>query len=392
MPTLLRPAAALAAALLLAAVPGPAADAPPPAAPELAAALRPFVERGELAGAVALVADKDRVLAREAVGFADVAARAPMSADALFWIASQTKPITAAALMILVDEGKVKLDDPVSAYLPEFADVWVLAGKDKDRATLRRPARPVTVRDLLRHTSGMPFASAAESPTLDALPLRAAVKTYAMTPLHSDPGTKYAYSNAGINTAGRVIEVASGMSYEAFLDRRLFAPLGMTDTTFWPTPGQARALAKAYRPGPGGKGLQELTVGQLQYPLTERGRRFPMPAGGLFSTAADVGKFCRMVLNGGVLGGKRVLSEAAVKEMTTRQTPANLKESYGLGWMVGGGGYGHGGAFATHMWVDPGRGLVTIWLVQHAGFPGDGAKAQDAFRRAAEARYGRAKP
>ncbi|HEX4610735.1 MAG TPA: serine hydrolase domain-containing protein, partial [Urbifossiella sp.] len=389
--TFLRPAAALAAALFLVVAPGPAADAPPSPAPELAAALQPFVDSGSLAGAVVLVADKDRTLGQAAVGYSDVAGRAPLAPDALFWIASQSKPITAAALMILVDEGKVKLDDPVSAYLPEFNDVWVLAEKDKDKASLRRPARPITVRDLLRHTSGMPFASAAENPTLDALPLRAAVKTYAMTPLHSDPGTKFVYSNAGINTAGRIIEAKSGMSYEEFLDRRLFAPLGMTDTTFWPTDAQVKRLAKGYRPGKDGKGLEPMTVGQLQYPLTDRGRRFPMPAGGLFSTAADVSKFCRMALNGGQLDGKRVLSEAAVKEMTTRQTPKDLKENWGLGWSLGGNGFGHGGAWSTNMWVDPGKGLVTVWLVQHAGYPGDGGKAQDAFRRAAEARYGPAK-
>ncbi|MBN9517111.1 beta-lactamase family protein, partial [bacterium] len=346
--------------------------------------------RGELAGAVALVADKDRVLGQEAVGFSDALGRTPMTADAVFWIASQTKPVTAAALMILVDEGKVKLDDPVPAYLPGFSDVWVLAEKDKEKTVLRRPARPIRVRDLLTHTSGMPFASVAESPTLDALPLAAAVRTYVMTPLHSDPGAKFVYSNAGINTAGRIIEVTSGMSYEEFLDRRLFAPLGMTDTTFWPTEAQAKRVAKGHRATKDGK-LELMTVSQLQYPLTDRGRRFPMPAGGLFSTATDVSKFCRMMLNGGELDGKRVLSAAAVKEMTARQTPQELKENWGLGFSLGGNGYGHGGAWATNMWVDPAKGLVYVWLIQHAGFPGEGAKAQDAFRRAADARFAPAK-
>ncbi len=365
--------------------------APRPAAgQELAAAVQPFVDRGVVAGAVVLVADKDKVLAVETAGFADVAARKPMAADALFWIASQSKPITAAALMILVDEGKVGLDDPVGKHLPEFKGVWLAAERDETHLTLKRPARPVTIRDLLSHTSGLPFRSAAEEPTLDGLPLAAAVKTYAMTPLGTEPGAKHFYSNAGINTAGRVIEVVSGKSYEAFLDERLFAPLGMTKTTFWPGEEQVKRLAKAYKPDAAKTGLAETTISQLHYPLSDRVKRFPMPAGGLFSTAADVSRFCRMVLNGGTLDGKRVLSESAVKEMTTRQTPAALKESYGLGWSVDNGTFGHGGALSTNMTVDPKRGLVFVYLVQHAGFPGDGGKAQGTARRAAEAKYGAA--
>ena len=181
------------------------------------------------------------------------------------------------------------------------------------------------------------------------------------------------------------------MSYEAFLDRRLFGPLGMTDTTFWPTEAQAKRLAKTYKPTKDGKGLEERSIEYLGHPLTDRAKRFPMPGGGLFSTADDMAKFGRMVLNGGELDGKRVLSAAAVKEMTTRQTPAAMKESYGLGWSVAGNGYGHGGAYATNLWVDPGKGLVYVWMVQHAGFPADGAQAQGAFRRAADAKFGVAK-
>ncbi len=371
--------------LLLAALPALAAE--PPASKELAAALQPFVEKGHLAGVVVLVADKDGTLAVEAVGYSDVSAKTPMRPDALFWIASQSKPITAAALMILVDDGKVKLDDPVAKYLPELNALWVAAEKDKEHILLKRPSRAVTVRDVLTHTSGMPFASAAESPTLDALTLRAAVKTYAMTPLETEPGTKYQYSNAGINTAGRIIEVASGMSYEEFLDKRLFGPLGMKDTTFWPSEQQVKRLAKSYRPDKDKVKLEETTISQLQYPLSDRTKRFPMPAGGLFSTAHDVSRFCRAMLAGGTLDGKRVLTEQAVAEMTKRQTPETLKESYGLGWSVGGGTFGHGGAMATNMTVDPKRGLVFVYLVQHAGFPGDGAKAHEAFRKAADATF-----
>ena len=353
----------------------------------LATALQPFVDKDALAGAVVLVADKDGTLATAAVGYSDVAAKTPLKTDAVFWIASQSKPITAAALMILVDDGKVKLDDPVSKYLPEFEGVWLAAEKDKEHVLLKKPKRAITVRDTLAHISGMPFKSSAEEPTLDGLPLKSAVRTYAMTPLETEPGTKYQYSNAGINTAGRIIEVASGMSYEAFLDKKWFGPLGMKDTTFWPSEEQVKRLAKTYKPDKTGKKLEETTIGQLQYPLSDKTKRFPMPAGGLFSTADDVSRFCRMALNGGTFDGKKVLSEAAVKEMTTRQTPAELKDSYGLGWSVGGGTFGHGGALSTNMTVDPKRGLVFVWLVQHAGYPNDGGKAYEAFRKVADEQF-----
>ncbi len=355
------------------------------AASPIAGALQPFVEKEELAGAVALVANKDKVLAVEAVGFADRSTKRPMKTDALFWIASQSKPITAVAVLMLVDEGKLDLDAPVEKYLPEFKGQQLDAGKGPDgKPTLKAPAHPITVREVLNHTSGLPFKSAVEQPTLDGLPLRDAVQSYAKTPLTFEPGTKYTYSNAGINTGARLIEVLTGKSYEAFMDDRLFKPLGMKDTTFWPTKEQLTRLATPHKPNAAKTGLETNSISQLHYPLDERAKRFPMPAGGLFSTADDVAKFCQMMLNGGQLNGKRYLSEKAVKELTRRQTPETLKESYGLGFSVGGGGFGHGGALATNMNIDPTRGLIIVWLVQHAGYPGEGGKAQGVFRKTAE--------
>ena len=364
-----------------------AEDRPSRGAGKIAAVLQPFVDSHSLAGAVTLVADKDRVLSLEAVGFADIAAKKPMPTDALFWIASQSKPITAAALMMLVDENKVKLDDPVEKYLPEFKNLWVVAERGKGSLLLKRPKHPITVREILSHTSGMPFRSELEQPTLDRLPLRVAVGSYAMTPLLFEPGSKYQYSNAGINTAGRIIEVVSGMPYEDFLQKRLFDPLGMKDTTFWPNEEQLGRLARSSAPNADRTGLKPITIGQLTYPLNDR-KRQPMPAGGLFSTAADVGRFCQMVLNGGVYKGKRLLSEAAVKEMTTKQTPEAVKVPYGLGWSTGGGNIGHGGAYATGMNIDKKRGLIMVFMVQHAGFPGKGGQAQGAFRKAAAEIFG----
>ena len=355
--------------------------------PAIRAALQPFVDSHSLAGAVALVADKDKILSVDAVGYSDVAAKTLMGNDAVFWIASQSKPITAAALMILVDEGKIDLDDPIEKYLPEFKGIWLTEEKDDKHMLLKHPGRPVTVRDCLRHTSGMPFASSLETPTLDALPLKEGVHSYATTPLIYEPGTDYRYSNAGINTAGRIIEVVSKMPYEEFLQKRLLDPCGMKETTYWPSEAHVKRLAKSYKPNATKDDLVELKIGQLHYPLSDHAVRYPMPAGGLFSTAEDVSRFCRMMLRGGEIDGKRVLSEKAVAEMSKRQTPEELKTSYGFGLSVNKGSFGHGGAMATDMTIDVEHGLVLVWCVQHAGFPGNGGQAREAFRKAAIQRF-----
>ena len=363
-----------------------AADDQPELSNKVAAALKPFVDSGTLAGAVTLVADKDKILSVDTIGYADIADGRAMTDDALFWIASQSKPITATGLMILVDEGKVNIDDPVEKYLPEFKEQWLAAEQDREHVLLKRPKHPITVKNILSHTSGMPFKTTIEQPTLDMLPLRVLTQSYATTPLQFEPDSKYQYSNAGINTAGRIIEVVSGMSYEQFMDERLFKPLGMKDTTFWPNEEQAKRLATAYKPDATKQRLEPTTVSQLRYPLSDRQRQ-PMPAGGLFSTARDVGRFCQMILNRGQLDGKRYLSEAAVAEMTKRHTAANLPTSYGLGWSTTGTTFGHGGAYSTSMNIDTARGLVIVWLVQHAGFPGNGNQSQGAFRKAVDEQF-----
>lgn len=362
--------------------------------------LKPFVEKGSLAGAVVVVASPDKILALESVGFADRDMKIPMRSDNEFWIASMSKPITAAALMILVDEKKVDLDAPVEKYLPEFKSQMLVVEGDKEHMVLQRPKRLPTVRDLLRHTSGMPFKSDLEDPTLDRFSLRDGVRSYVMTPLQYEPGSKHVYSNAGINTAGRIIEVVSGMPYEYFLEKRLFTPLGMKDTTFWPNEEQVKRVAKSYMPNKDNSGLTEIKVGQLQYPLTDHNRQ-PMPAGGLFSTASDVAAFGQMILRGGTTAqGTRILSEAAVREMTSTQTGDILNKGkgengYGLGFStsrmskgengpVVAGPCGHGGAYATNLWIDPDKKLLTVFMVQHAGFPGnEGGKIRSTFEKAA---------
>ena len=351
--------------------------------------LQPFVDKHELAGAVALVLDNEKVLSVEAVGFADIAGRKAMRTDSLLWIASQSKPMTATAVLMLVDEGKIALDDAVEKYLPEFRGQMVVAEKDGNHVLLKKPTHAITVREVLSHMSGLPFQSDIEKPTLDGVPLDVAVRSYAMTPLQTEPGTQYQYSNAGINTAARIIEVVTKMKYEDFMQQRLFSPLGMKDTTFWPTENQATRVAKSYRPDKAKTNLEEFPISQLIYPLTDRTHRFPMPAGGLFSTAQDTARFCQMLLNGGQLDGKRYLSDAAFKELTRRQTPATLKDSYGLGFSVGNDSFGHGGAHATNMEIRPANGVAIVWMVQHGGFPGDGGKAQGVFKNWALERFGK---
>ncbi len=354
-----------------------------PARP-VSTALQPFVDHQVLAGAVSLVATKDKVLNVDTVGYADIAAKKPMHEDALFWIASMSKPMTGAAFMILVDEGKVKMDDPVEKYLPEFKGQMVIAEKDDNHRLLKKPQHPILLRNILSHTSGLPFKSPIEQPTLDMIPLATAVTSHAMSSLEFEPDTKYQYSNAGINTAGRIIEVVSGMKYEEFMQKRLFEPLGMKDTTFFPTAEQVARLAKAYKPNADKSGLEETQVTQLHYPLTDSTRQ-PMPGGGLFSTAADVLKFCQMVANGGVYQGKRLISEASVKAMTSKQTAEGLA-GYGFGFAIGPNNYGHGGAYSTNMTIDSQKGLITIFMVQHAGWRSDeGKQIMPAFHKAAAA-------
>jgi CubicO group peptidase (beta-lactamase class C family) len=348
---------------------------------KFASIIQPLVERNELAGAVTLIASPDRVLDREAFGYADVAARRPMSPDDMFWIASQSKPMTAAALMMLVDEGKINVDDPVEKYLPEFQGEMV-----NDHGKLRQPTYLVTIRNLLTHTSGLPFAAPEERPTLDLLPLSTRAADYARLPLQFEPGSKFSYANAGLNTVGRIIEVVSGLPYEKFLQERLLDPLGMTNTTFWPNEEQIARLAKSYKPNADKTGLIEIHVDQLNYPLTNP-KRYPVPAGGLFSTADDICKFYQMLINGGSFAGKRILSERAVKEMTSKQT-GKLDTGYGYGLFTDGNRVGHSGAYHTDTIMDRKHQLIMIFLVQHADWAPECNNIVPAFQKAAISLWG----
>jgi CubicO group peptidase (beta-lactamase class C family) len=341
--------------------------------------LQPLVTDHTIAGAVTLIASKDSIVYLKPVGYRDIASKSPMPADALFWIASTSKPMTATAVMMLVDEGKISLDDPVEKYLPEFKGQMVKetnppspigtqeATVSQATSQLVPAIHPILVREILSHTSGLPFRSAAQPGALDLLPLKDAVKSFVSEPLLFQPGTNYSYSNEGLNTAARIIEVVTGMPYEQFMQERLFTPLGMKDTTFWPAPEQIGRLAKSYHLDSHTKDLAEIQIDQLTYPLDDRQHRYPMPAGGLFSTAADISIFCRMILNGGVLDGKRYLSQASLQLMTTEQNHGLGKTSYGFGWSISANGFGHGGAYRNVMEIDPSKNRILIFMVQQNG-------------------------
>ena len=338
---------------------------------EIAPAMQKFTDDGELAGAVTVVGNADGVLHHEAVGFRDLAAKDAMKKDTLFRIASMTKPITALAVMILVDDGKLRPEDDLAKHLPEFANVHLAGGK--------KPSRAIQVRDLLTHTAGLgnyPKELGDVYGKRDRT-LAECSKAIAGVPLNFEPGSKWAYCNPGIDTLGRLVEVLSGMSFEAFLQKRVFDPLEMKDTTFAPTAEQRKRLALTYN-RKDGKLVPEMTLIGLPETI-----KHPIPAGGLVSCAADLVKLYRMMLHGGELNGKRILSEKAVAEMTRTQTgdiPTGFVNgmSFGYGWavvkepkgvtsMLSTGTYGHGGAFGTQAWVDPKRGLFVILLIQRNG-------------------------
>jgi len=389
----------LAGALLCAVASGCslAANSPPAAAaaqpqgdfPELPAvsgAMREFVARKEIAGAVTVVATRDKILHLGAVGQADIAAGAPMRPDTIGWMASMTKPVTATAVLMLQDEGKLSIDDPVAKYLPALAGLKTADGKPGN----------LTLRHLLTHTSGM--AEAAPQESREARTLADLIPHYAAKPLRFEPGSKWQYCQSAINSLGRIVEVVSGQSFPEFLQKRLFDPLGMKDTGFYPTPEQAARIAKSYRLVDGK--LEEAAV-MSDYDF-KRSNRYPAANGGLYSTAPDYARFCRMILNQGSLDGRQYLKPESVRLMTRLQT-GDLKTGFtegcgwGLGWivvrqpqavtaMLSPGTFGHGGAYGTQAWIDPVKGVIYVLMVQRTNFPNaDGSEVRRAFQAAAAA-------
>lgn len=338
--------------------------------------VQPFVDHQDISGAVMLVGNADRILHLSAVGQSDVATGRAMTPQDLFWIASMTKPMTAVAIGILVDEGKLSWNDPVSAYLPEFSHQWVMEEQSAGRRVLVPAERPITIAELLTHTSGL-----GEYPvTSPHWTLSEFVKVLSREPLRFQPGTRWAYSTAGLDTAGRVVEVVSGMPFADFMQTRIFDPLGMTHTTFWVSPADDPRLARSYVRDASGH-LQETAIHYLYGGDAGDRQRPALGGAGLFSTAEDVYRFYQMMLRGGIsLDGRRILRPQTVAVMTQSHT-GDLTARPGMPWGYGfcvvadpaklpanailsPGSFGHGGAFGTQSWADPSRGLIYIFMIQ----------------------------
>jgi CubicO group peptidase (beta-lactamase class C family) len=369
--------------------------------PAKLAAIKPrfekFVADGEISGAVLVVGSSKGVALNVAVGKRSLEPDEAMTTDTLFRIASMTKPMTGVAIQILADEDKLKVTDPVEKYLPEFKGQRLVLSRDKDKLVLGKPKRPITIRDLLTHTSGLPGYPVGLGDVYGKRNLTLAETTLviAQQPLEFDPGSRWSYCNPGIDTLGRIVEVVSGSPFEIFMAKRIFGPLGMTNTAFRPQAKQGDGLAKLYAI----KGGKLTDAGYTLLGPPDRSVH-PIPAGGLYSTGADVARFYRMMLSGGSLEGKKVLTPAGVKEATALHTGdlkcgfteemgfghgfAVVKKPVGITAPLSAGSYGHGGAFGTQSWADPEKDLFYVLLIGRVGLKnGDASELRKELQRLA---------
>jgi CubicO group peptidase (beta-lactamase class C family) len=317
---------------------------------------------------------------------ADIEAGRPMQKDTIFQIMSMTKPITAIGIMMLADEGRLALRDPVEQYLPEFAKQKVRTAHGPDEVRISVPEHPITIRDLLTHTAGIPDPAPAaihNYPQLMNVSLEEVVRQVAKEALLFQPGTQWSYSSPGIEILGRLIEVCSGQKYENFIADRILRPLGMKDTFFFPPADKISRIAMVYV-GKDGKLVRAPASILGGDPARYRqGAVFSAPGWGLYSTAEDLLHVYRMMLGNGAYKGRRYLSPYSVHLMTEAHTtgirPVGWMRGadYGLAWEVvteplgelaghSKGTYGHGGAFGTQGWIDPANELISILMIQRA--------------------------
>ncbi len=351
-------------------------------------AMKRYLDRQDVAGTVTLVARRGRIAHLEAQGLMDVASARPIAPDTIFRIASMTKPITSVAVMMLHEEGRFVLQDPISKFIPEFKDPKVLVparpGEGLVPSTTIAAEREITIQHLLTHTAGL-----ANSYTGSTVPLAARlvgertaettigeqVRKLAKLPLEFHPGAAWQYGPA-TDVLGHLVEVVSGKSLDQFFRERIFEPLGMTDTFFYVPDDKLPRLATAYAPA------EPTGIKPLGAAASMRGsRRYFSGAGGLLSTAEDYFRFSQMLLNGGELDGRRLLSRKSIDLMTAnhigtaRMWPALTGYRFGLGFRVmtdlGGGArlaspgeYGWGGAYATYFFIDPKEQLIGIFMTQ----------------------------
>ena len=355
-------------------------------------ALQKYVDSGEMPGAIS-VFYKDGVQETACLGYADADAKRPITLDDHYMQCSQTKGFCGVTIAQLVEEGKITLDDPVSKYLPEFKDLWVKAGETNGVATLKKAKNTLTVRMCLNHTGGFPF----ELPNFQAMggwsrrmPLRSVAATAASQPILFEPGTDVRYSNVGIDIGAAVVEVVTGKRWEQVVKERVFDPLGMKDSTFYPTEGQLAKKIEMYDVKGGEKAKWRKESSSMQRPYGDD-RVFASAGAGLWTTARDQLKFYKMLMNLGIgENGVRILKEETAKSIIAVSTrPAGLKDpNYSLGlrapikdsedeW------FGHGGAWGTNCMVNWHRKQLKLWVVQFVGGPRpwdkDRAKAADDF-------------
>ena len=340
-------------------------------------ALKPFVESGELPGAISVFYNKG-LQEVACVGWADVDKKIPMAMDRTYMQCSQTKGFCGVTVAMLVEEGKLSLDDPVSKYLPEFKELKI-AVKDKDGKTTLVPAKNVlTVRMVMNHTGGFPF----EIPTKiekgwPGLSLRETAREAAANPILFEPGTKIRYSNTGIDIGAAVIEVVTGKPWDVFLKERVLDPLGMTDTTFNPTDEQLARAISMYDVKGGQKA--KFRAFNKWMPLPHNGKDIHPSAGaGLWTTATDQLKFYKMLMNLGTgENGARILKEETVKNLLATSTRPAGMEGYSLGLRAGNGIMTHGGAWGTNCRVNWQQQTLRLWVVQQNGKPRPWLKALD---------------
>ena len=339
-------------------------------------ALQKYVDSGELPGAIS-VFYKDGVQETACLGYADVAAKRPITLDDHFMQCSQTKGFCGVTVAILVEEGKISLDDPVSKYLPEFATLWVAAENGPDARRLVKAKNVLTVRNVMNHTGGFEF----ELPNAQAMggwsrrmPLRSVAAAAAAYPILFEPGTQAKYSNVGIDIGAAIVEVVSGQRWEDFLKARVLDPLGMDDTGFWPTDAQLADKVEMYDVKEGEPAKWKDHADWMQRPYNDD-RVFASAGAGLWTTARDQLKFYKMLMNLGVgENGARILKEETVKSILATSTcPAEIKNwNYSLGlraplkdgedeW------FGHGGAWGTNCMVNWHRRQLKLWVVQLGG-------------------------
>jgi len=365
----------------------------------LSAGMKEIVDSGRLAGAVTMVSRHGKVVEFDAVGKRDIAANAPMQKDSIFRIYSMSKPITGVAMMILFEEGKWQLNDPVAKYIPEFAKLKVYSTEANGNVVMKDQNHPVTMRELMSHSGGFTYGFFSNTP-VDKMQLEADllnpnntldefIKRVAKLPLNSQPGTEWHYS-ISVDIQGYIVQKLSGMPFEEFLEKRIFKPLGMTDTGFYVPKEKLGRFAEFYNYDAEGK-LHAVGVREgLNHDFSAK-PALSSGGGGLVSTATDYMRFCQMLLNGGQLDGVRILSPLTVELMHTNMLTPNMTifgpgagfgldfavytDSAAAGGYYGKGSYWWGGAAGTWFWIDPVNDLVVVGMIQQAAGTGAAAVA-----------------